>query len=310
MIEIKIISDRITIPNEIGISVKCFYEESREKEESDVIIFLNSSFFNQNQWKSIIPKFNALLAKEKIFKYITYDYAGVGESTYNSKNLTIQDFLEEFKAVANWTGAKKIHIFGMSIGAWIGLNACLHMPDLIKSYLGFGNLAPYHEIYYKSILEFQKLKPFLDEFKHLKNEKIEESNWNNIFEHFFIPFFFPEGFNKENCKSKKILSNLIYAMAKGSQLVFFYDYYEYLIKTIIKEGNNLLKEIEKYKLRMPILFINGEKDNIANPEMAIDLNHKFHNSSLILLENIGHGSILLGKGNKLLLNTYIEFLDL
>ena len=44
--------------------------------------------------------------------------------------------------------------------------------------------------------------------------------------------------------------------------------------------------------------------------MSFYLNKKINHSKLTLFDNLGHGSILLGKGNKKIMEKYIDFLNL
>lgn len=219
--------------------------------------------------------------------------------------------MEELEAIIKWAGNDRVHLFGISIGAWIGLNAYILKPQFIKSYLGYGNLAPYHKSFKDSILEFKKCENFLNEFKNFKQKQIDSSNWMTIFEQFYIPFFFPElKALKSGSNSKKIMARIIFPIVKGNKIDFFYDYYQYLTKTIIQEGEKLLKKIDSHHKNVPVFFMNGKKDIIANPIMTYDLNKKFPHSRLKIFENLGHGSILLGKGNNKIMESYVNFLNL
>ncbi|MHA1583991.1 MAG: hypothetical protein ACTSWL_01955, partial [Promethearchaeota archaeon] len=61
------------------------------------ILFLNSSFFNQKQWKKSIRFLDKKLKSLKFQfpLYITYDYSGIGKSTYIHHSISINDYLFE-----------------------------------------------------------------------------------------------------------------------------------------------------------------------------------------------------------------------
>lgn len=106
----------------------------------------------------------------------------------------------------------------------------------------------------------------------------------------------------------RILRKLLFSNVKGNDINFFYDYYEYITKTIINEGRELLDLLEKTILNIPILLFNGKEDNIASYEMSLNLHQKISYSKLVLLDNFGHGSVLLGKGNKKIIEEYVKLI--
>ncbi|QEE15400.1 alpha/beta fold hydrolase [Promethearchaeum syntrophicum] len=290
------------------------YFTNEPKIEDEIVLFLNSSFFNQDQWRNVLKLLQSLNSSNKSFRYFTYDYAGIGKSNYSAENISINQFMMEINAIVNWLGKDKIHIFGTSLGAWIGLNLCVSNPKIIKSFVGYGNLAPYLPNFKELRLKrFKSIKTSFSYIESFMDNSIEKSNWDVLFHHFYVPVFFQHLFDSiGNSKSventKKILSKLLFPMVKGNKIAFIPKYYEYIIDTMIKEGQSLYSQLSKIPKDIPILFMNGKKDLIAVPSMSEDLHNKILHSKLVLFEDLGHGSILLGKGNKKIMEKYIQFI--
>ena len=95
----------------MSLSVTEFFTHEKHRIDEEMVLFLNSSFFNQGQWKNILKFLHSALPQEKSFRFITYDYAGIGKSHYVATDIRITQFLDEIKAIINWLGTDKIHIF-------------------------------------------------------------------------------------------------------------------------------------------------------------------------------------------------------
>ncbi|MHA1720713.1 MAG: alpha/beta hydrolase [Promethearchaeota archaeon] len=304
----------LKINDKIILSITEYFLEIEPKVDDEVILFLNSSFFNQNQWKNVLKIFSSLIPPTKSFRFITYDYAGIGKSHYFTREISINQFMDEIKAIVNWLKKDKVHIFGISIGSWIGLNLCVSHPEIIKSFAGFGNLAPYMPNFKKLRLNrFQSIKSSYSYIETYMNDSIDKSNWNILFNHFYIPVFFQDLVDSiKNSQSaentKKILSKLLFPMVKGNKIGLIPKYYDYISDTMIKEGQSLFSQLSKIPKELPVLFMNGKKDLIAIHSMSKDLHNRIKHSELILFDELGHGSILLGKGNKIIVKHYIQFL--
>ncbi|MHA1647755.1 MAG: alpha/beta fold hydrolase [Promethearchaeota archaeon] len=307
-------SHSIKMNNGITLSITEYFTNDESKIDGDIVLFLNSSFFNQNQWRNVLKLFHSLNPTKKSYRFITFDYAGIGKSEYSAKNICIDQFMDEINAIVNWLGKDKIHIFGTSIGAWIGLNLCVSNPKIIKSFVGYGNLAPYLPNFKEHRLtRFKSIETSFSYIESFMKDSIEKSNWDVLFHHFYIPVFFQNLFdsigNPQSVENtKRILSKLLFPMVKGNKIALIPKYYEYIIDTMIKEGQSLYSQLSKIPKDLPILLMNGKKDLIALPSMSEDLHNQILHSKLVIFEELGHGSILLGKGNKKIMKQYIQFI--
>lgn len=111
-----------------------------------------------------------------------------------------------------------------------------------------------------------------------------------------------------NPKLEQTLAKLLFPFVKSNKIDFLIDYYKYISETIITEGKDLIKKFGSNKYKIPILFMNGKKDTIAPFSMTLDLNKRIPKSKIYLFEELGHGNLILGKGNKKIMKTYIKFI--
>lgn len=307
---------KIQLNNEVVIDINIFLKEIHlniSKNDLNSILFMNSAFFNKEQWKNIISLLNSMIDDIYPIQYITYDYSGIGDSSYAPHKIDIDDFILEFKSIINLLKLDKIHIFSMSLGTWVGLNVFLNEPKYISSYTGYGVLSPLSPKFDLLRKErFNKMQRSLIELSHLKKYKIHEDNWDQIMNAFYIPIFFPEFELNESDRIQHRMNNMLQKMlfpyVKGNYIEMFYDYYQYITETMFKEREKTLNLISCANSNIPVLIMNGKLDKITPYEMCLDLSQRLKNSQHFLFDKLGHGSIILGKGIDEILNEYLRFL--
>jgi hypothetical protein len=54
--------------------------------------------------------------------------------------------------------------------------------------------------------------------------------------------------------------------------------------------------------------MNGKKDQITNSNMCEDLSKRIRHSETRYFDELGHGSMILGKGLKEIIDSYLDFL--
>ncbi|UYP47321.1 Putative aminoacrylate hydrolase RutD [Candidatus Lokiarchaeum ossiferum] len=304
----------VALSQTINLSVLEFYPPKTEINQLQTIILLNSSFFNQNQWNNGLKVLFSLLPENHHFRFITYDYSGVGGSDYENAKISIDNFMDEFFSILTYFDLQKVHVFGMSIGSWIALNLTAKYPQRIRSFVGYGNLAPYlPNFQLMRQKRFESIKESFVSIKTLSSHSIDENNWLTLFNQFYIPVFFDhiKSDNSENSfnNARRILAKIVYPMVKGNKMALIPDYYDYIVNTMVKEGNELLPLLTQISPLIPVMFLNGEIDPIAPPLMSSDLHSKIKHSKLEILPKLGHGSVILGKGNKKIMELYLEFIQ-
>ncbi len=202
----------------------------------------------------------------------------------------------------------------MSIGSWIGLNLCVFHPERVKSFIGYGNLAPYLPNFKSMRMErFDIIKDSFPYLEKLQTSSINLDNWPTLFNQFYIPVFFNHLFtdisDQKTNNAKKILARIIFPLVQGNKIALIQEYYEYIVNTMISEGIALIPLLSHISSDVPIMFINGADDPIANPYMSRDLHSKIEHSQLEILPNLGHGSVILGKGNKKIMKLVLKFIE-
>lgn len=277
----------------------------------EYILLLNSSFFNQFQWKKLVESFSKYNKSSQKYRIITYDYSGIGKSNYKSHRITIDDFLHECETIMKYYHINEVHLFGASIGSWIGLNYVISHPEKVKSFCGYGNIAPF-------ISDFRLLRK--DRFTKIEHNlaflpkkedlKITKENWNEIFENFYAPTFFSHLENRSNSnKTLNILARILFPLVSGNDLLQFHDYYTYIISEMVPEGMKIEEQLGNISTNIPILLMNGELDNIAPRIMTDEIASRISHSETKIIKGLEHGSVFLGKGLNQILENYTYFLE-
>ena len=198
------------------------------------------------------------------------------------------------------------------MGAWIGLNASLKHPELVKSFVGYGNLAPMHKSYHESILEFARARDAINNLVENGDSLINESNWFDFFKKFYLTFFFPEILKKPGLNQIAVLqkfSSIMFPQVQNNSYYFYKNLANYFCQTILEEGKSLSDELTLFDPNVPLLFLNGDKDMIATPQQTIFLHEKIYHSKIKIIKSLGHGSLVLGKGLQEVMRTYLDFLE-
>jgi pimeloyl-ACP methyl ester carboxylesterase len=305
--------NEIELINGKKISCSIYLDAHDQKNDGDFtnILFLNSSFFNRLQWKKLISELTANIQSSKPIRYITYDYAEFSAKQHIPHTIEISDFLLELDALLKYFMIEKINLFGISIGAWIGLNYLIAYPNKIQTYCGYGNLAPFIPEYNEMRKErFDYIRNSVDFVNQTDEITITESNWDFYFDRFYLPTFFNSLHQITlNQKTIEIFKRILFPMVKGNNMAILADYYFYITNTMIEEAKELEGNLSKIPKIQPILLLNGLEDNIAYPEMTQAIHAHIPHSKMELFEKLGHGSLLLGKGLKPIISSYSHFLS-
>ena len=90
------------------------------------LVFVHGVGLNQKMWQPQINYF-------KNETVLTYDLLGHGKTTFNKKNLFIEDFRVQLNNLLNNLNIKELHLIGFSIGSLIAIDFASHFGDYLKS---------------------------------------------------------------------------------------------------------------------------------------------------------------------------------
>jgi pimeloyl-ACP methyl ester carboxylesterase len=221
------------------------------------IIFIHGFPFDHHMWKYQVDYL------QKIYTCITYDIRGLGQSTADGGQFTIEDLVDDLFSVISETGIVKPVICGLSMGGYIALRA------VEKEENKFSGL----------ILCDTKAESDSDAAKLKRAVSIRFINEHGGPE--YTAAFIPECFSPGSIKQIEK------------------DYNEILEKSLKTDPVGLKgcllamagrSDTTAYlaKIRIPTLVLCGEEDNFSPPSVMRAMAEKINHSEFHVIKNAGH----------------------
>lgn len=221
-------------------------------------------------WTFQIPYF-----KRKML-VIALDNRGVGKSSRPDYPYTMDMFVEETKALLDYLDiSEKVHLMGVSMGGMVAQNFVLKYPEMVKTLILLATSAkmdPY---------------PLIEEYKSFEKMDVEDAykkKLNLMFSDSFI----------ENLGNDEKLNDLLKKKLIVENTTTIKDYINRGAAIAGHDTRNSL-----HKITVPTLIMAGTNDKTIPFKESEALHTKISNSTLRLLENYGHGSLLVENAQKI-----------
>jgi len=210
---------------------------------------------------------------------IALDLRGVGKSSRPNENYTLDTLVEDIKDLLEYLKIQeKVHLCGFSNGGFIVQKFALKYPSLVKTLMLFES-GPY-----VPPLTFEKFLEFLEtSFKNATPEKIIQ---------IMLPNMFSLSFRKKLKRDKELFELYKNDMGLVAQLKDPLRYQDYINQWMtIKDFDTreLLHKITQPTLILLVFKNDKERDDLKEFEAILE---KIPNSTIKLLEGIGHGLII------------------
>ncbi len=227
---------------------------------------------------------------------IALDLRGLGRSSRPDEPYTLDTLVEDIKDLLEYLDIKeRIHLCGFSNGGFIVQSFILRYPHLVKTLMLFGTAS------YTPTDQTEALLKFIETF--VKNATPEEI----IKIH--LPLMFSTTFRKKLKRDKELFELYKNDMGLVAHLKDPPRYLDYV------NHAKLVKEFDArevlYKIIHPTLIIVGSKDQ-GNLLESEDMHRKIPNSTIEVLEGIGHAFIIEvpEKTNNLMWNFLKKYLTI
>lgn len=276
----------IRIPIFIKNGIKINYVEQGEGEP---LVLVQGYCCKLESWNYQISFFS------KKMKVIALDLRGLGKSSRTDDSYTIHTFVEDIKDLLEYLNIKeRIHLCGFSNGGTIVESFVLKYPNLVKTLMLFGTAADIPDEEYE-----QQLKLLEQKFKEYTPEQLIDIT---------LPIMFSTSFRRKLRKDEKLFELYKNDMGLVAHLRDPPRYQDYV---------NHWKAIKNFDVRkllpsitQPTLILVGSKDQ-GNLMASKDMHEKIKNSTMEVLEGIGHGLIIEApeKTNELMWNFIKGHLD-
>lgn len=245
----------LTIPSH-DLTVSCIDEGPQE---AQTVILIHGFPLNKTMWNAQIT------ALKEDFRVVAYDIRGHGNSHSSDVGFSMGLFANDLIALMDTLKIDKAVVCGFSMGGYIALNAIEKYPERFNALL----LCDTNCAADSAATKKNRMKAI---------ESIKE---NGLAE-----------YADESIKKLFALSSI----SKKSEEVAFVR--EMIIKT---EKSSIYKSLHALadrkdtcnvltKIRMPVLIMVGEEDEITPPDVAFSMQYKIIGAELHLIEHAGHMS--------------------
>ncbi len=241
-----------------------------KKGKGEPLVLLQGWATTLEGWLFQLPFFR------KKMMVIALDNRGVGGSSRPNYAYNMEMFLKETKALFDFFGIQeKIHLMGVSMGGMIAQNFVLKYPEKVKTLILLATSA-----FYKSELA----NPIIEEYRAIMQDLDLEEGFKRK-----LNLMFSESFIKR-VNEDKVLSDSLYEqlMVKSVSNASWQDLSNRAAAIRAHDTYDSLHDITQ-----PTLIIHGTADKFIPLDDAKLLNEKIPNSKLSILDNLGHGSVLV-----------------
>ncbi len=241
-----------------------------KKGKGEPLVLLQGWATTLEGWLFQLPFFR------KKMMVIALDNRGVGGSSRPNYPYTMEMFVNETKALLDFLGIQeKIHLMGVSMGGMIAQNFVLKYPEKVKTLILLATSA-----FYKSELA----NPIIEEYRAIMQDLDLEEGFKRK-----LNLMFSESFIKR-VNEDKVLSDSLYEqlMVKSVSNASWQDLSNRAAAIRAHDTYDSLHDITQ-----PTLIIHGTADKFIPLDDAKLLNEKIPNSKLSILDNLGHGSVLV-----------------
>jgi len=225
--------------------------------EAPVIIFIHGFPFNKSMWNSQVE---ALLDNHRV---IAYDIRGHGNTVSGDEDFSIELFVSDLLSLMDVLKIDQAMLCGLSLGGYIALNAIENFPKRFNALIlsDTNCIADTPEAKEKRMIAIESIE------KHGVEQYAEESVKN---------LFAPESFVTSK---EKILA--VKEMIRKTST-------QSLTNTLVALSNRKETCSKLAEIKVPVLILVGEDDQITPPAAARLMQKKIKGSNLNVIEHAGH----------------------
>ncbi|MDH3268850.1 MAG: alpha/beta hydrolase [Ignavibacteria bacterium] len=227
------------------------------RNESNAIVFVHGFPFDHKMWQAQVVEIS------KDYFCVTYDIRGLGESTVDDGQFTMESFVDDLEKIIDELKLNRPVLCGLSMGGYISLRAIERIQEKFSALILCDT---------KSSADDNEGK-----LKRAAAIKLINSGGFESFIDAFVLNCFGEKFVKEKRNeydavvNRSMMNNSI--GVKGCLLAM-------VSRT---DTTNILN-----KIKLPTLIICGSEDKLSPPDVMKSMAEQIPNSEFVLVKNTGH----------------------
>src|SRR5690606_35084901 len=126
--------------------MRLYYKRYGDREQRETLVLIHSNVMDHRFFNAIIP----LLSEQ--FHVVAYDLRGLGQSTGDTNQLTVDVYVEDLAFLLDTLKLSKVHLVGIGFGALIALNYSIKYEHRVKRMVVMSMVA-FPEDAYDTIVE-------------------------------------------------------------------------------------------------------------------------------------------------------------
>lgn len=273
------------------------------------VVLVNGSVFNYSQWDNVLPVLRKGLGKE--YRFLRYDYVGVGGSSAKTVPFTMQDLADELRDLLDALSVERVHLLGISKGSMVGQAFLFRHPERALSFCGLGNPNLLYQDLKPTFAVFRERMEDMEKIPELWPERIHRRNYGRVFNGVYVPALLSKRYNDLSMIEKFrafIIRQIVYPSLKGTFIRTMVDLFRYYVDGITQEIPAFADGLSRIH-DVPILLLHGTKDTTTPIDMSRELVKKLSGAELVEFEGVTHmGPLLLKKESELVFGRYVDFL--
>lgn len=279
--------------------------------KNPVIIFANGSNFNYYQFDHVyLPKIRKHLGDDYCFLF--YDYVGYGRSSELDGEFDFRRVAQQQIELMDALGIENAHLFGLSKGSVISHLVAANQPDRTLSLAGYGNpnvANPEGRDFVRNY--YERRLADLEEIPDLHDVRIDETNYDIVFDKIFIPSMFERDKPELNIFqriSAWFMRRKLKSMIVGPKVGYMAKLFSYYTQPVPEEEKQFFVDLVK-SISVPTLLLHGEDDPYIPPSSSELLAEWNSNAQLQIIKGYRHNypTLIPWQGSKIM-NHYAEFI--
>lgn len=234
-----------------------------------VIVLLNGAVFNLHQWKyQILSRLQKHLPQPH--RVLLFDYLGSGASSAMTAPMSLKQFVSQTQRLLDLLRLDQVHLFGISLGSFVGQALITRYPDRILSFAAYANPAvnvpdidKYRQIFCNRLQIITQLPPqYRGEITH--------ENYQDIFLAIYGPTLTHKTVAQLPGWTRLKMRFLAYYIATsfiGTKVPYMADLFRYYCNDLYQDALILLEELQ-LSVSVPTLLLSGNRDILTPPHMS------------------------------------------
>jgi pimeloyl-ACP methyl ester carboxylesterase len=277
----------------------------------ETVVLINGSVFNYHQWDmQALPILQRQLNGR--FRFLQYDYVGVGGSSAKSVPFRMFDLADELRDLLDALSVERVHLFGISKGSLVGQAFLVRHRERAITFCGLGNPNVLSKNLEGTKSAFQERLAALEELRDLWPERINRANYVEVVNKVYVPGMFSKEYKDLTLVERLralIIRRMVFPALEGTFIQTMVDLFRFYVGDRTEEIPAFAEGLARVQ-GVPILLLNGTADTTTPVHMSRELAELLPEAELVEFEGVTHmGPMLLRREARPVFERYVAFVN-